>query len=245
MWYKFARDRKVEILGDFGMEEGSGVVGPFEQIMDDLRPFWGVDPKGIRSLAGRMHVRREQDIWGVHIRDGAVASLTRDKNEWPGFIEMIQSFVKDLPDMDIAVNGRSKPRVTVPWDELQKLLKTEEGSRVSTEHIKNEFSKHLPGLWEDAAAKETAVDPEWKDISGLPYMSTVKEARPPDSLVHNEELLKSKALLRYESLLKLNSHKLNNNANTIIQNQNRSLTSALWALSSLIFIPCFICLWIY
>ena len=205
------------------MEEGSGIVGPFEQITDDLRPFWGVDPKVIRSLAGHMHVTREQEIWGIHIRDGAVSSLTHGKNEWPGFTEMIQSFVKDLPDMDIAVNKLSKPRVTVPWDELQKLLKTEEGSRVSTEHIKNEFSKHLPGLWEDAAPKETVVDPEWKDISGLPYMSTVKEACPPDSLVHDEELLENKALFRYKSFLKYKEQRLGNNTNTFIPNQNRSL----------------------
>ncbi|OBT88937.1 hypothetical protein VE02_02841 [Pseudogymnoascus sp. 03VT05] len=225
-WYKFARDRKVEIMGDFGMEEGSGIVGPFEQITDDLRPFWGVDPKVIRSLAGRMHVTTEHSILGVHIRDGAVSSVNQGKEEWSkdvGFVEMIQSFVKDLPDMDIAVNLHSKPRVTVPWDELQKLLKTEEGSRVSTEHIKNEFSKHLPGLWEDAAPKETVVDPEWKDISGLPYMSTVKEACPPDSLVHDDELLENKPLFRYKSFLKYSEQRRNNNTNTLIQNQNRSL----------------------
>ncbi|OBT98799.1 hypothetical protein VE01_03267 [Pseudogymnoascus verrucosus] len=225
-WYKFARDRKVEIMGDFAMEVGSGIVGPFEQITDDLRPFWGVDPKVIRSLAGRMHSRIDDGIMGVHIRDGAVSSVNQGKEEWPkewGFVEMIQSFVKDLPDMDIAVNLHSKPRVTVPWDELQKLLKTEEGSRVNTEHIKNEFSKHLPGLWEDAAPKETVVDPEWKDISGLPYMSTAKEACPPDSLVHDEELLADKALFRYKSFLKFSEQRRNNNTNTLIQNQNRSL----------------------
>ncbi|KAL5347978.1 hypothetical protein ACLOAV_007390, partial [Pseudogymnoascus australis] len=210
-WYKFARDRKVEILADFSMGEKTGIVGPFEQIMDDLRPFWGVDPKVIRSLAGRMHGRRDDGVVGVHIRDGAVVEVNKAKEEWPRagtFVEMIQSFVKDLPDMDISVNRLSKPRVTVPWDDLQKLLKTEGESRVGTEHIKNEFSKHLAGLWGDSPTKETVVDPEWKDGSMEPYMSIVKEACHPGSLARNPDLM---------------TNSLGRSNNTIVQNHNRSL----------------------
>ncbi|KFY22165.1 hypothetical protein V493_06803 [Pseudogymnoascus sp. VKM F-4281 (FW-2241)] len=214
-WYKFARDRKVEILGDFGVTGNAAFVGPFQQIMDDLRPFWGVDPKVIRSLAGRMHSKPNDDVVGVHIRDGAVLDVNQGTSEFDrwermgSFVEMIQSFVKDLPDMDIAINKLSKPRVTVPWDELQKLLKSEEESRARTEHANNGFSKHLPGLWEDAAPKETVVDPEWKDRSGEHYLSIVKEACPPESMVHNEDLLKINSLRRTNK--------------TIIQNHNRSL----------------------
>ncbi|OBT62057.1 hypothetical protein VE03_09236 [Pseudogymnoascus sp. 23342-1-I1] len=211
-WYRFARDRNVEILGDFSMGETTGIVGPFEQIMDDLRPFWGVDPKVIRSLAGRMHGRRDDGVVGVHIRDGAVVDANMAKAEWPRtgtFVEMIQSFVKDLPDMDIAVNKLSKPRVTVPWDDLQKLLKIEKESRVGTEYTKNEFSKHLPGLWGDTPPKEAVVDPEWKDGTMEPYMSIVREACPPDSLARNPDLIRVNSLGRSN--------------NTIIQNHNRSL----------------------
>ncbi|KFY08719.1 hypothetical protein V492_05986 [Pseudogymnoascus sp. VKM F-4246] len=210
-WYKFARDRKVEILGDFGMTGKAAFVGPFEQIMDDLRPFWGVDPKVIRSLAGRVHSNMDYGVVRVHIRDGAVVGVNQGSTNWPrkdSFVEMIQSFVKELPDMDISVNRNSKPRVTVPWDALQKLLKIEEESR-GKEHMKNEFSKHLPGLWGDTSPKERVVDPEWELGSYNPYMSIAKEACPPESLARNEDLLKINSLRRSN--------------NTIIQNHNRSL----------------------
>ncbi|KFX89698.1 hypothetical protein V490_06849 [Pseudogymnoascus sp. VKM F-3557] len=211
-WYKFARDRKVEILGDFGLAGNSAVVGPFQQIMDDLRPFWGVDPKEIRSLAGRMHEKVNDGVVGVHIRDGAVMDVNQGTRVWErtdSFVEMIQSFVKDLPDMDIAINKLTKPRVTVPWDDVQKLLKTEEQSRAGSEHTKNEFSKHLPGLWEDAAPKGTVVDPGWKDRSVIRYMSIVKEACPPGSLARNDDY--------FDIIISPRSN------NTFIQNHNRSL----------------------
>ncbi|KFZ20662.1 hypothetical protein V502_03075 [Pseudogymnoascus sp. VKM F-4520 (FW-2644)] len=209
-WYKFARDRKVEILGDFGMGEKSGIVGPFEQIMDDLRPFWGVDPKVIRSLAGRTQ-GADRGVVGIHIRDGAAMEVDEDYSDRrvDSFVKMIQSFVRDLPDMDISINTLNKPRVTVPWDDLQKLLKTEEGTRVGTEHTKNEFSKHLPGLWGNGPPKEAVVDPEWTYQSWKPYMPIVKEACPPESLARNEDLLMINSLRRSN--------------NTIIQNHNRSL----------------------
>lgn len=193
------------------MTGNAAFVGPFQQIMDDLRPFWGVDPKVIRSLAARMNSRSNTEVAGVHIRDGAVSSVNHLR-EWPragGFVEMIQSFVKDLPDMDIVLNRLTKPRVTVPWDDLQKLLRTEEGSRVGTEHTKNEFSKHQSGLLGQESPKDTVVDPEWQDRSGERYMSLVKEACPPKSLVRNEYLAKVVSLRRSN--------------NTIIQNHNRSL----------------------
>lgn len=37
VWYKFAIDR------------GSKVINEYDQIVDDLRPFWGVDPKVLRQ----------------------------------------------------------------------------------------------------------------------------------------------------------------------------------------------------
>lgn len=192
------------------MGEKSGIVGPFEQIMDDLRPFWGVDPKVIRSLAGRTQ-GVDRGVVGVHIRDGAAMEVDEDYSDRrvDSFVKMIQSFVRDLPDMDISINTLNKPRVTVPWDDLQKLLKTEEGSRVGTEHTKNEFSKHLPGLWGDRSPKEAVMDPEWRYHSWASYMPFVKDACPPESLVRNEDLLMINSLRRSN--------------NTIIQNHNLSL----------------------
>ena len=63
-WYKFARERNVHNVDDF------------DQIMDDMRPFWGVEPAVLRSLAAHMHEDRNNGISGLHIRDGQIWKLT-------------------------------------------------------------------------------------------------------------------------------------------------------------------------
>lgn len=213
-WYKFARERKVEILGDFN-GEAHGFVGPFQQIMDDMRPFWGVEPKVIRLLAGRMHENMIEGIAGVHIRGGAVSRLNEGPIEWRAdtFCQMIQSFVKDLPDMDIAINKLNKPRVTVPWDELQKLLATEVKSRGEQQHTLNEWTKGMTGFWEDDAPKDPVEDPGFSDQSGQPYMSIVKGACPPESKVRSNNITAFQAQFP----------ELTRSKNTIVQNHNRSL----------------------
>lgn len=63
-WYRFARGRNVYNIDDFG------------QIMDDLRPFWGLEPAIIRTLAAHMHEDPNNAISGLHIRDKTIWKLT-------------------------------------------------------------------------------------------------------------------------------------------------------------------------
>lgn len=189
-WYKFAKKRKVDNLGDYRAET-SRLMGPFEQIYDDLRPFWGVEPQVIRSLAARMHERKTDGVVGVHIRNGAVWKVNEGPTEWRAdtFVKMIEPFVKDLPDMDIAINQLSKPRVTVPWDDLQALLSTEEKGRAQHDfHTVNEWTKDMAGFWTDETPKETIEDPQWSDISGQPYMHSASAACPPDSKARSDNM---------------------------------------------------------
>jgi hypothetical protein len=110
-WYKFARDRNVHNIDDFA------------QIMDDLRPFWGVEPAVIRSLAAHMHEDKDNGISGIFIRDGKIWNMTNTSWRTKTLAEMLKPFVGKLPDMDIAMNRLDQPRVVVPWDDLQALLK--------------------------------------------------------------------------------------------------------------------------
>jgi hypothetical protein len=63
-WYKFARDKNVHNIDDF------------DQIMDDLRPFWGVDPAVLRSHAAHLHEKEENGVSGLHIRGGKIWKTT-------------------------------------------------------------------------------------------------------------------------------------------------------------------------
>ncbi|KAA8568061.1 hypothetical protein EYC84_008478 [Monilinia fructicola] len=89
-WYKFARDRNVYNIDDF------------EQVMDDLRPFWGVDPAILRSQAAHLHANENDGISGIHIRSGKVWKLSNANWRAEIMQTMIEPYVKHLPDMDIA-----------------------------------------------------------------------------------------------------------------------------------------------
>lgn len=172
-WYKFARDKNVHNIDDF------------QQIMDDLRPFWGVEPAVIRSLAANMPRVATDRLSGIHIRGGKVSQSN------PGWrskalASLIQKFAEHLPDMDIAMNRLDQPRVVVPWEDLQTLLAKEEGSRHLPPDAVSDWTNDMQGLFVDNVTTEylgnlTIEDPGWFDYSGNQYMDLAKDACPPES----------------------------------------------------------------
>lgn len=187
-WYKYARDRNVYNIDDF------------EQIMDDLRPFWGVEPAIIRSQAAHLHEKEEDGISGVHIRSGKIWKLSN--GGWRAAImeRMIEPFVKHLPDMDIAMNKLDQPRLVIPWDDLQALLAKEEASRSMLPENIAEFTTNMSGLWENEEQTEPLLkDPEWFRAPGKQYMLIAKEACPPESHARDPKSQQSAADATYKS----------------------------------------------
>jgi hypothetical protein len=187
-WYKFAREREVYNIDDF------------DQIMDDLRPFWSIEPPVLRSLAAHMHDRKADSVVGIHIRDGAVWRVNEGPAEWrtDSFVSLIKGFVAALPDMDIAVNQLDQPRVTVPWEDMQKLLAKEEAFKINhnIDITVDEFSNDKTGLWVDEAAHEKIEDPQFIDITSEPYMSVVQQACPPGSPARDNSTKNNQALYK-------------------------------------------------
>lgn len=167
-WYRYARDRNVHNIDDF------------DQIMDDLRPFWGVEPQVIRSLAANMHRVEADGISGIHIRDG---KITESNSGWrsEALVSLIQRFVDHLPNMDIAMNRLDQPRVVVPWDDLQILLAKEESSRKLPPDSSPDWTKDMSGFFSENAQNLTIEDPGWFGYGGKQYMDLAREACPPES----------------------------------------------------------------
>ncbi|KAL3423370.1 capsular associated protein [Phlyctema vagabunda] len=168
-WYKFARDKGVHNVDDF------------EQIMDDLRPFWGVEPAVIRSLAAHMHENEKDGISGIHIRNKKVWKLTNGNWRAETFATMVKPFIEFLPDMDIAMNRLDQPRVVVPWDDMQAHLVKEQESRHLVPETLPEFTKNISGLYREADSNPVKTDAGWYSAPGQQYMLIAKEACPPDS----------------------------------------------------------------
>ncbi|KAI1268915.1 hypothetical protein F5Y18DRAFT_423145 [Xylariaceae sp. FL1019] len=105
-WYEFAKSY------------GTPLIDEFDSIHDMLTPFWGVDPSIIRArTVETLGYVDQNQLWGLQIRNGSV-SYTED-----GILpRMIEGFVKWLPDMDLAFNGRDEPRVVLPNGDLEQLV---------------------------------------------------------------------------------------------------------------------------
>ena len=173
-WYKYARKKNVFNIDDF------------DQIMDDLRPFWAVEPKTIRMYAAHMWENEGDGISGIHIRNKKVAKLT-----FPGWRSetlktLIEKFSEYLPDMDIAMNRLDQPRLVVPWEDMQTLLAKEYDTRSLPPEAIDSFTTEQTlladlKLKDPADDKSERLDPEWFVRPGKQYMEIASLACPPES----------------------------------------------------------------
>ena len=173
-WYQFARKRNVHNIDDF------------EQIMDDLRPFWAVEPHILRNLAANMAKATDQGVSSMHIRNHKIVKQINGNWRLDTFVTMVKSFIKYLPDMDVAINRLDQPRVVVEWDDMQQMLRKELDTRQTPPEAIDEFTYNMANLtnvtseggWADAPPKE---DPGWKPAPGKQYMDIARTACPPES----------------------------------------------------------------
>ena len=175
-WYKYARKRNVHNIDDF------------QQIMDDLRPFWAIKPSEIRNLAANMWRDEEQGISGIHIRNHEMVKDTNGNWRSETLVKLIKKFVKYLPDMDIALNRLDQPRVVVPWDQMQTHLEEESKIRRQPPQTEDSFSANMTGFLPISdegvvgAAEGHMEDAGWYKAAGAQYMEIAKTACPPESL---------------------------------------------------------------
>ncbi|GAA6021931.1 hypothetical protein JCM11491_004798 [Sporobolomyces phaffii] len=148
-WFAFATQGKNHSL-----------VDEYDQLMADLLPYRALAPHEIRRRTAEL--AQVPGISIVSIRNG-VAQVHSKSGKWApalAFQQMIGAFVRDLPDMDVAVNERPEGRVL---PKIQKRVSMAdyglEGANeplvnmsdpMITPHIKN-FSpewKHDGSIWE-------------------------------------------------------------------------------------------------
>ena len=190
-WYLYARKRNVHNVDDFS------------QIMDDIRPFWAVEPKVIRNLAANMWKDNEQGISGIHIRNHKVVKDNNGNWRSETLMTLIKKFVKYLPDMDIALNRLDQPRVVVPWEGMQKLLEQENQNRHTPPGAIDLFTSNMTDLLnldaeDDDVEKE---DPGWFPAHGKQYMDVVSTACPPDSPARDAKMTAPDADALYKDRL--------------------------------------------
>ncbi len=179
-WYQYARQRNVHNIDDF------------EQIMDDMRPFWAVEPQVLRNLSGLMWTRPDDAIAGIHIRNHKVVKQSNQSWRSETMVTLIEKFIKYLPDMDIAMNRLDQPRVVVPWEDMQSLLAKELETRQTPPETLDEYTAGMSGYLDVGLKDENPPmeDPGWYPAHGKQYMDIAKTACPPESHARSNSTVK-------------------------------------------------------
>jgi hypothetical protein len=179
-WYMFARKKNVFNIDDF------------DQIMDDLRPFWAVDPKIIRTHAAHMWENKEHGTAGIHIRNHKIAKINFEMWRTETMADVIEKFIEYLPDMDIAMNRLDQPRVVVPWDDMQALLAKEYETRSLPPAAEDSFTSKQEFLLDTTISQENdtseRLDAHWFFKPGQLYMKIASQACPPESPARNPNM---------------------------------------------------------
>ncbi|KAK3701232.1 hypothetical protein LTR37_015611 [Vermiconidia calcicola] len=189
-WYKFARERGVYD------------IDAFDQIYEDLRPFWSVPPRVLRRYAAHASDDAAHGIAVVRIRRGRVSG-------WRS--EMLESVSEWLPDMDIPINRMEEPRVVVPWEDMQVMLRVERRTRSLNESgVEDGFTQDMDCLWRpgeqdpepqwlkswnpflhpeehDTHSPTTSPDYSWFDHANKPFMDLAAKACPPESFARHPD----------------------------------------------------------
>lgn len=174
-WYIYARRKNVWNIDDF------------DHIMDDLRPFWAIEPKIMRTHAAHMWENDAHAVAGIHIRNKTIARVHNGSWRSETMEEVINLFVEYLPDMDIMLNRLDQPRLLVPWEDLQKYLDTEYKTRAMPPQVDYNFTSGQdrltniglePGHIDES---EERYDAEWFGYPGKQYMDIASKACPPES----------------------------------------------------------------
>jgi hypothetical protein len=121
VWYEFAKDRSSLVIDDF------------DDMYNDLEPFWDLDPAEIRLRTSKILSDPWNEVADIVIRSGRaeIGPKILATHHWmlEGIIAMINPFALHLPDMDLGFNINDEPRVAVPYNKKAGVreAKTESG----------------------------------------------------------------------------------------------------------------------
>ena len=172
------------------------VIDDFDMIEENLRPFWKLEPKHIRARTKLLLSDTANDCAEVSIRSGEAAiGRVIPTHRWmvEGVIKMMEPFMAELPNMDIAFNINDEPRVAIPHG-LMQLMEQTEAVPEDVSSVQNMWSADRAASWEfDDLDKMKPLDMEmhsfrkiWREFGSI--------ACPPGSPARREQFWDSSTL---------------------------------------------------
>ncbi|KAH6627741.1 hypothetical protein F5144DRAFT_593911 [Chaetomium tenue] len=178
-WWAFAKSKNVQLVDEF------------DTIHELLTPFWGLKPSIVRARAREALGTTDNQLMGLQVRNGNVSHIFGGF-EWvgPAMVNMMQSFVKHLPDMDLAFNANDEPRVVVPHDDMVRLVHTAKTKAMPAANaatsLRNGFTKKPAGLNYNGRFDEVKLT-RFTLFAHQPVWTHSRMSCPPDSPSRNLE----------------------------------------------------------
>jgi hypothetical protein len=173
-WYNFAKRRGVELIDEY------------DTIYDALLPFWAVEPATIRERT-REAIGFDNALIAVIIRNGKVVKMEGGGEMYAWHRDatpvMMDSFIKYLPDMDLAFNIHDEPRVVMQADLLARLVaegKDNQKKAYDKSKVQNTFSNRPEDLGDGMRIKEYRTT-RFNKFAHQPTWSNSRISCPLDS----------------------------------------------------------------
>ncbi|CAF9942148.1 hypothetical protein IMSHALPRED_003385 [Imshaugia aleurites] len=184
-WYRYATARNSVVIDDY------------DNMMEDLLPFWGISPAEIRLRTQQVISDSWNEVSEIIIRNGH-AGLGPDflpTHRWmlDGAINLVKDFSDYLPDMVIAFNLNDEPRVAVPYNDLQRLRDIGTGSpKHLRQTAKHNWSADRATTWH--IPEDPGSTRPFEDHSRTNAFSAGTVACPPTSFAQRATTWDSSAL---------------------------------------------------
>jgi hypothetical protein len=173
-WYNYATSHNAIINERF-----------WDQIYDDLAPFWSMNPVILRKQA---HVFSPK----ISIRNGKVEAKTHNQHSKLGiWRDMLMALANEasgqLPDIDIPLNINVEPAMLVPWETIDTALSRSRKMMTDPSDVLTDFSG-LEGI--ENMTTNYNWKPEWlgprlthpsSHLGPRPLWSLIRPACPPHS----------------------------------------------------------------
>lgn len=138
-WYRYATER------------GSIVIDEFDGIYNDLLPFYALSPGEIRLRTWKVTSNPWHFAGAIIIRDGeaSIGPNVVPTHVWmlDGVMEILDNFVRWLPDMDLAFNLNDECRIAVPFETVEQMREQGRRSDVNLKSSQHDFSKNRGEQW--------------------------------------------------------------------------------------------------
>jgi hypothetical protein len=178
-WYNYATSQNAVVNERF-----------WDQIYDDLAPFWSLDPVILRKQA---HVFSPK----ISIRNGQVEAKTHNQHSkleiWEDMLTTLANRAH-LPDIDFPLNVNNEPAMLVPWEAIDTALTR--SRKIMLEPL--DILTNCSGLEDiDTITENYKWEPEWlgprlrhpsSHLGPRPLWSLVRPACPPHRPTRQEHI---------------------------------------------------------